>query len=171
MSEDKKNRQQLACEFIHDNYVAFNRLRFDEIAQKVQIRDAAEPQCSGEGNWRYITNADINTMVCDCSAETGANITSKEVLTVLNAGSQYIPRVHPLREYVKGLEPWNGYDWIEYVANQVSLKDPKRTELWQKCFKKWFVAMVAGWMRDEAVNHTVLVLIGEQGCGKTTWLE
>lgn len=91
MSEDKKNRQQLACEFIHDNYVAFNRLRFDEIAQKVQIRDAAEPQCSGEGNWRYITNADINTMVCDCSAESGANITSKEVLTVLNAGSQLSP--------------------------------------------------------------------------------
>ena len=125
MSEDKKNRQQLACEFIHDNYVAFNRLRFDEIAQKVQIRDAAEPQCSGEGNWRYITNADINTMVCDCSAETGANITSKEVLTVLNAGSQYIPRVHPLREYIQSLPTWlpESGDWIDFVASQVRVRD------------------------------------------------
>jgi predicted P-loop ATPase len=42
---------------------------------------------------------------------------------------------------------------------------------WRKCFKKWFVAMVASWMKDEVVNHTVLVLIGRQGIFKTTWLE
>ena len=43
--------------------------------------------------------------------------------------------------------------------------------LWRVCFKKWFVAMVAGWMKDEVVNHQVLVLIGRQGIYKTTWLE
>ena len=43
--------------------------------------------------------------------------------------------------------------------------------LWRTCFKKWFVAMVAGWMKDEVVNHQVLVLIGKQGIYKTTWLE
>ena len=43
--------------------------------------------------------------------------------------------------------------------------------LWRVCFKKWFVAMVASWMRDEVVNHQVLVLIGRQGIYKTTWLE
>ena len=44
-------------------------------------------------------------------------------------------------------------------------------ELWRACFKKWFVAMVASWMRDDIVNHQVLVLIGKQGIYKTTWLE
>ena len=43
--------------------------------------------------------------------------------------------------------------------------------LWRACFKKWFVAMVASWMRDDIVNHQVLVLIGKQGIYKTTWLE
>ena len=42
---------------------------------------------------------------------------------------------------------------------------------WRTCFKKWFVAMVASWMRDDIVNHQVLVLIGKQGIYKTTWLE
>ena len=42
---------------------------------------------------------------------------------------------------------------------------------WRACFKKWFVAMVASWMKDEVVNHQVLVLIGKQGIFKTTWLE
>ena len=53
----------------------------------------------------------------------------------------------------------------------LSLQHNPAEELWRACFKKWFVAMVASWMRDEAVNHQVLVLIGKQGIYKTTWLE
>ena len=173
MSEEKKNRQQLACDYIHENYVAFNRLRYDLIAQKVQV-------C--EERWRYITNADINSIVCDCCAETGANITAKEILTVLNAGSSYIPRVHPLRDYVLSLKPYtpDEPDWLDMVARQVKVKplgeeakgDKARgEELWRLCFKKWFVAMVASWLKDDIVNHQVLVLIGRQGIFKTTWLE
>ena len=48
---------------------------------------------------------------------------------------------------------------------------PSADALWRQCFKKWFVAMVASWMKDEVVNHQVLVLIGKQGIFKTTWLE
>ena len=238
MSEENKNRQQLACHYIQDNYVAFQRLRFDCIAQKVQLREEeSSPQHlpDGQGDcqmrWRYITNADINSMVCDCCAETGANISAKEILTVLNAGSRYIPRVHPLREYVLSLRPYtpDQPDWIDMVARQVHVKANDKTEcginkdnlnnlcarptlalakddilssplsnvgeaeelsmlsseksaplssqnnpadaLWRLCFKKWFVAMVASWMRDDIVNHQVLVLIGRQGIFKTTWLE
>ena len=133
MTDDKKSRQQLACDYIQDHYVAFNRLRFDLIAQKVQMRcadcdslgDKATGLSGDRAQWRYITNADINTMVCDCCAETGASITSKEVLTVLNAGEQYIPRVHPLREYVLSLQAYtpDQPDWIDWVAQQVKVKD------------------------------------------------
>ena len=54
-----------------------------------------------------------------------------------------------------------------------TLHNPTSTAdaLWRACFKKWLVAMVASWMRDEVVNHQVLVLIGRQGIYKTTWLE
>ena len=204
MSEENKNRQQLACHYIQDNYVAFQRLRFDCIAQKVQLREEeSSPQHlpDGQGDcqmrWRYITNADINSMVCDCCAETGANISAKEILTVLNAGSRYIPRVHPLREYVLSLRPYtpDQPDWIDLVAQQVRMRNSAQgvqypiakrpipnslqeasngsnaTALWHQCFKKWFVAMVASWLKDEVVNHQVLVLIGRQGIFKTTWLE
>ena len=204
MSEENKNRQQLACHYIQDNYVAFQRLRFDCIAQKVQLREEESspqhlPDGQGDGpmRWRYITNADINSMVCDCCAETGANISAKEILTVLNAGSRYIPRVHPLREYVLSLRPYtpDQPDWIDMVASQVRVRNSAQgvqypiakrpipnslqeassgsnaTALWHQCFKKWFVAMVASWLKDEVVNHQVLVLIGRQGIFKTTWLE
>ena len=56
-----------------------------------------------------------------------------------------------------------------------SLSEPrersKADALWRTCFKKWFVAMVASWMKDEVVNHTVLVFVGRQGIFKTTWLD
>ena len=58
------------------------------------------------------------------------------------------------------------------LASNSSLCERSKAErLWRACFKKWFVAMVASWMKDEVVNHQVLVLIGKQGIYKTTWLE
>ena len=59
------------------------------------------------------------------------------------------------------------------TPHYTTLPNPTSTadRLWRVCFKKWFVAMVASWMRDEVVNHQVLVLIGRQGIYKTTWLE
>ena len=129
MSEDKKNRQQLACDYIHENYVASQQLRYDLIAQKIQIREEIIESFRTSGTspsptWRYITNADINSMVCDCCMETGANVTAKEILTVLNAGSGYIPRIHPLRDYVLNLRPYttDQPDWIDLVAQKVTVK-------------------------------------------------
>ena len=57
------------------------------------------------------------------------------------------------------------------TSNSSQSERSKADRLWRGCFKKWFVAMVASWMKDEVVNHQVLVLIGKQGIFKTTWLE
>ncbi len=60
---------------------------------------------------------------------------------------------------------------VENNVVDVVVNNNPADALWRACFKKWFVAMVASWMRDEVVNHQVLVLIGKQGIYKTTWLE
>ena len=130
--------------------------------------------------WKEMTKQDINSIVCHCAQEYDANITSREVMTALQ--SDLIPDVHPLREYVLSCREWtpDQPDWIDFVASQVKVKPSgeeakgnkaRGEELWRACFKKWFVAMVASWMKDEVVNHQVLVLIGKQGIFKTTWLE
>ena len=59
----------------------------------------------------------------------------------------------------------------DLTSNSSQSERSEADRLWRVCFKKWFVAMVASWMRDEVVNHQVLVLIGRQGIYKTTWLE
>ena len=200
------NKQECAIKYVEDNYLQFNRLRHDIIADKLQIRmadsleDAAlsgySLEFKGGEYWREMTKHDINSIVCHAAQEYDANITSREVMTALQ--SDLIPDVHPLREYVLSCGEWTEEqpDWIDWVASRVRVKaspesdsledatlqdaaeplqfrgkENKADALWRGCFKKWFVAMVASWMKDEVVNHQVLVLIGKQGIFKTTWLE
>jgi predicted P-loop ATPase len=123
-------------------------------------------------DWRDITTSDINDIVCDCSAQSGLSISAKEVLAVLQ--SHRIPDVHPLREYVLSCPPYQPgqADWIGWLAQQVTVDGGEQAqEQWRLFFTKWFVAMVASWLKEEAVNQQVLVLIGRQGIFKTTWLE
>ena len=156
-------KQEAAIKYITENYLDYSRLRHDVIADKLQVRM--------ENGWREMTKHDINSIVCHAAQEYDANITSREVMTALQ--SDLIPDVHPLREYVLSCREWTEEqpDWIDWVASQVHIVDANADRLWRGCFKKWFVAMVASWMKDEVVNHQVLVLIGKQGIFKTTWLE
>ncbi len=189
--QDKKElRQQIACEWLEENYLNYGSLRHDVVTDRLQIRvadlhsledgSAYSLEFRGKDNWRNLTDKDINTMVCQCVAEKGVNISTNEMWTALK--SDMVPAVHPLRAWLDGLRPYTADqpDWIDMVAQQVKVKpsgeeakgDKARgKELWRACFKKWFVAMVASWMKDEVVNHTVLVLVGRQGIFKTTWLD
>ena len=171
------NRQEIVCNYIYENYVQFDRLRHDVISNKTQIRRPL-PDLPPKGQevgsyWTDITTSDVNDIVCDCSAESGLQITAREVMAVLQ--SHRIPDVHPLREYVNNCPPYDPSqhpNWIAWLAKQVRVEGGEaEQELWIKTFRKWFVAMVASWLSDEVVNQQVLVLIGKQGIFKTTWLE
>lgn len=173
---EKENRQRAVYDYIERNYLPLGdaHLRYDQISRKVQIESPSSEGGvrGGLGLWRDLTDADINGMCLAAAEETGLSVRPQEVLIVLH--SSMLPQVHPLRDYV---EQQNAYDaqkepnWIGEMADQVTLADTSKHELWRRCFCKWFIAMVASWLRDEAVNQQVLVLIGKQGIYKTTWLE
>ena len=142
-------KQECAIKYITENYLNFNRLRHDVIADKLQIRIAnslenaslrapkksvdfsGTPlqnapkglQFRGEDTWREMTKHDINSIVCHAAQEYDANITSREVITALQ--SDLIPDVHPLREYVLSCHTWteDQPDWIDFVARQVHVVD------------------------------------------------
>ena len=235
--KDKELRQQVACEWLEQNYLNWGHLRHDIVTDRLQIRcaDSTGEEAIRRGGerqerWRNLTDKDINTMVCNCVAESQVNINLSEMFTALK--SDLVPAVHPIRAWLDGLPPYtpDQPDWIDWVASQVQVCsgapdrpsgcrsaqvpvdgrsaapvdnamlfstasttsdlqqcDPQcsasetiyseqreRSEAnayWRQCFKKWFVAMVASWMKDEVVNHTVLVFVGRQGIFKTTWMD
>ena len=164
-SKSQSNRQQVVCDYIAQEFLREGWLRHDVVSNKVQI-------FVSEIGWRDITTSDINDIVCNCSHASGLQITAREVMAVLY--SHRIPEIHPLREYLNKLPEWEdgGTDWIGWLADYVRVEgDEAEQELWKDCFRKWFVAMVASWLRDDVVNQQVLVLVGRQGIYKTTWLE
>ena len=211
--KDKELRQQVACEWLEQNYLNWGHLRHDIVTDRLQIRcaDSTGEEAIRRGGerqerWRNLTDKDINTMVCQCVQETQVNISVSEMFTALK--SDLVPAVHPIRAWLDGLPPYtpDQPDWIDWLAQQVQVADnassgvawsssgvegsssgttllnPTQSyststqvsaadQFWRACFKKWFVAMVASWMKDEVVNHTVLVFVGRQGIFKTTWMD
>ena len=185
----------------HDIVADKLQIRIADSLENASLQNAPEGlQFRGSEYWREMTKHDINSIVCHCAQEYDANITSREVMTALQSDlipdvhplREYVLSCGEWTEE----QP----DWIDWVASQVRTADnagsgvqefrssgvtskhlnSKASELlnissadrlWRGCFKKWFVAMVASWMKDEVVNHQVLVLIGKQGIFKTTWLE
>lgn len=82
--------------------------------------------------------------------------------------SDYVKLYNPFKDYFKNLPKWDGkHDYIEELASSVKTTDDK---LFRWAFKKWLVAFVACAINENEVNHTVLILTGKQGSGKTTWL-
>ena len=116
----------------------------DFVAQQVRVRESSADRPKGLSER---TACCQTTMLLDrpYGAERPTNLTGEVDLTISEA--------HGL------------------TSNSSQRERSKADRLWRACFKKWFVAMVASWMKDEVVNHQVLVLIGKQGIFKTTWLE
>jgi len=83
--------------------------------------------------------------------------------------SDFSPAYHPFRSYFKGLAPWDQKtDYIGQLAATVRTTDDV---YWNFCFPKWFVAFAMGMIVDEIINHTVIVLVGNQGIGKTSFFK
>ena len=138
--QDKKElRQQIACEWLEENYLQFGSLRHDVVTDRLQIKaykPTPHPLPKGKGGvrwaiaigdrqelWRNLTDKDINTMVCQCVTEKGVNISTNEMWTALK--SDMVPAVHPLRAWLDGLRPYTADqpDWIDFVASQVRVKN------------------------------------------------
>lgn len=83
--------------------------------------------------------------------------------------SDYCQQYDPFKDYFETLpENEDETDYITQLANTITTT---KQDLWQVCFKKWFVAMVACVTNEKAINQTVIVFSGKQGVGKTTWIE
>lgn len=81
--------------------------------------------------------------------------------------SPYIEQYDPVNSYLDQLPAWDGKDRIKAIADRVPNKNPH----WEKYFHTWMLAMVAHWMGRNALTGNALVplLIGRQGCGKTSF--
>ena len=145
------------------SFLKKQELQYDTLTQKTRQKLA-------DGQWTEMKERDENDLYMACCAESGTNLTEKLFHTVLN--SSVVPEVNPLRDYVLSRAAWNPEmpDYIGQAAAMVHMATDQEDALWRACFPKWFVAMVAGWIDDQIVNHQVIVLVGRQGIYKSSWI-
>jgi hypothetical protein len=86
--------------------------------------------------------------------------------------SDYVETYDPFISYFDSLEKWDESktDYIAQLADSVKLAPECDKEEFVDNLKKWLVGMAACATKPSAINQTAIILVGEQGIGKGTWL-
>jgi len=117
---------------------------------------------------------EINTLRRELDNDVGIITSSDNLYSIIE--SSFSPRINPIQEYFKGLplvdvsssSPFS----LKAIPDLASCVVVRNSEKWLPYLTKWLVAVVANAMNDrECRNHTCLVLTGEQGKFKTTFLD
>ena len=124
---------------------------------------------------------EINTLRREIDNDIGIITSSDNLYSIIE--SSFSPRINPIQEYFKRLPSTYIGSINRDCGNDVSLSlkaihdlascvAVRNSDKWLPYLTKWLVAVVANAMDDrECRNHTCLVLTGDQGKFKTTFLD
>ena len=141
--------------------------RYNTVLGRTEYRSKNDAHFSKVG--RY----EINTLRREIDNDIGIITSSDNLYSIIE--SSFSPRVNPIQEYFKGLplvdvsssSPFS----LKAIPDLASCVVVRNSDKWLPYLTKWLVAVVANAMDDrECRNHTCLVLTGEQGKFKTTFL-
>ena len=97
--------------------------------------------------------------------EQGIRCWDKDIRRFVN--SDDIERYDPMNDYLENLPRWDGKDRVTALAERV----PTEWDEWTHLFHIWMRSMVAMWLGKGQLTGNALVplLIGRQGCGKSSF--
>ena len=144
--------------------------------------------CS-KGNNRFVKvgRYEINTLRRELDCDESIATSAENLYSIIE--SSFSPRINPVQEYFKvlplidtGDDSSNGSNYSgssapfslsrKAISDLASCVVVRNNEKWLPYLTKWLVAVVANAMNDrECRNHACLVLTGEQGKFKTTFLD
>ena len=154
---------------------AHYEFRYNTVLGRTEYRGKDDAQFSKVG--RY----EINTLRRELDNDVGITTSSDNLYSIIE--SRFSPRINPIQKYFKNLPTTDissdNRDNGKYVSfslkaipDLASCVAVRNSDKWLPYLTKWLVAVVADAMDDpECRNHTCLVLTGEQGKFKTTFLD
>ena len=142
--------------------------RYNTVLGRTEYRSKNDAHFSKVG--RY----EINTLRRELDNDIGIITSSDNLYSIIE--SSFSPRINPIQEYFKNLPSVDisssssfSLKAIPQLASCVAVRN---SDKWLPYLIKWLVAVVDNAMDDrECRNHTCLVLTGEQGKFKTTFLD
>lgn len=142
--------------FMEQNY----QFRKNVLTGVAQYRPVARPYF----DYMDVTEEDRNSMTIR-ALEAGLKSWDKDIKRYIE--SKDIPQYDPIEDYLLHLPAWDGRDRLADFARRV----PTNDALWLRFFPLWMRSMVAHWLGKDREHGNALVpmLIGPQGCGKSTF--
>ena len=147
---------------------SYYEFRYNTVLGRTEYRSKEDAHFSKVG--RY----EINTLRRELDNDVGIITSSDNLYSIIE--SSFSPRVNPIQEYFKNLPSVdlssNSSFSLKAIPELASCVAVRNSDKWLPYLTKWLVAVVANAMDDrECRNHTCLVLTGEQGKFKTTFLD
>ncbi|MBK5721460.1 virulence protein [Dysgonomonas sp. Marseille-P4677] len=168
MKKKKDKSDNIACKqsknerieaFLSERY----EFRFNVIKSRVESRSRGDNTV-----FHPISKFNLNSFKRELDT-IGISTSAENVRTIVE--SDFSPKIHPIREYfnlLPRIDPKIN-DYILKLTKTVTVSNPEK---WDEYLTKWLIAVVANAMKDIGCqNHTCLVLTGDQGKFKTTWLD
>ena len=145
-------------EFLKTNY----KFRFNVLNGKVEFLNLK----SGSSDWRDLTDPAINSIILKARMEQITKNSPKELITEY-VNSEEVARYDPINEYLENLPKWDGENHVARLFSRI----PGITTEQLEFLCVWIRSMVAHWRQMDLLhgNECVPILIGAQGCGKTTF--
>jgi len=134
--------------------------------RKNVMRGVAEYRVrTGHGfGFRDLTTEARNSITIKALSQ-GIKCWDKDIMRYVNSND--IPLYYPMDDFLEHLPKWDGKDRVEVLARRVKTD----YEDWPHLFHIWMRSMVAMWEGKGQLTGNALVplLIGRQGCGKTSF--
>ena len=154
--------------FLNENY----RFRRNELSGKVEL---AEIQPVGEGlpkepsesDFRPLTQEALNSIILRAIREEVVEKGSPKSSIELYVHSEEVPLFNPVGLFLESLPQWDGQNHVARLFSRL----PGLSSEQHAFLAVWLRSTVAHWLQMDTLhgNECVPVLIGAQGCGKTTF--
>lgn len=115
-------------------------------------------------DFQDLTEGALNTM-SNRTVKAGIGSWDKDVRRIINSND--VQEFDPIEDYIYSLPKWDGKDRITELVNRIPTDTPNA----HLYLRTWLLAMVAHWLGRDTRHGNALVplLIGHQGCRKTTF--
>lgn len=174
MSKRKKTDRTKLENWLRGHY----KFRMNTVNHMIEYtEDASKP-------YNFMLEWDFNNIIRKIECDTDFSIGKAQLETILK--SDFIPQYHPVRNYFEDLE--KRYQWAykttdeikdleiyrladTLILNESNHKDVHIGTLFCEFLRNWMTASIANSMTDYGCqNQMCLVLIGEEGLRKSSWL-
>ena len=154
--------------FLNENY----RFRRNELSGKVEFANVQNyaddnPIDPAESDYRPLTQEALNSIIIRAKREEVVEKGNPKADIELFVRSEEVPQHNPIRQFLNQLPQWDGHNHVSDLFSRLPGVNSEQMAF----LATWLRSTVAQWLQMDTLhgNECVPVLIGAQGCGKTTF--